>query len=183
MVSCFDDDGTITTRRDEFLNSFQGVLDNTFCYNVEYYPPYAIRYWAWWLLSGLQYYTETAARAFGTALNRHFKTYDNNAESVEVQSGYDYETWNFAQFLKIAKLENDFTNSHNALFDPVYYHFKAPVTWEFLTKFEANRHGTIQFSHNGAKFYGFAMEVPGVPGRLSEWKLLKLSKWAMSLLT
>ena len=183
MVACFDNAGTITTRRDEFIDSYLGLPDNSFCYNLPYYPPYAMKYWGWWMLAGLQYNLADFARNYITRRGNNITITDTNADSEAVEVRNSYEFWNFAKYLEQAKVGNIFTNSYNALFEPIYYNFTAPVTYQFLNKFETNRHGVIKFEYQDSEYYGYAMQVPAVPGVSSEWKLLKISKYALSLLS
>ena len=181
--------GDLQTRRDEFINSFSGVPDNTFLYNVTYWMPYALRFWAWWLLSGLRYNLSDTIITGDLKLNSKLIVNDTNldGEALDVACNYndsepDIEL-KYAYLLKIARLANAFSNARNALFEPIYYNFSAPVTYNFINKFEGNRHGVVQFTFNDVNYYGYAIEVPAVPGKIATFKLLKISKYAMSILT
>jgi hypothetical protein len=188
LVSADIISGVLKTVRDEFMNSFSGIPDNTFTMNAAYYPPYALRFWAWWLLAGLQYYVQSESTSEietgDYVFNKNFEFKRDNSDGDEVQvamtdiigSGY-----NWGYLLKIAKLQGT-EAAYNNLFEPVLYNFDSPVTWQFINKFEAERHGVIKFSHNGVSYYGYGMTIPAVAGKISTFVLLKLSKFALSIL-
>jgi len=78
---------------------------------------------------------------------------------------------------QLAELQ-PFPNAERPLFDPILYRFTAPMNEDNINLFKAYRHYAISFTYKGKEYKGFAMKIPSLPRKESEFILLKLSKFA-----
>jgi hypothetical protein len=176
LIRCYIDGSDYYSSRGEEFDSISqtGLQNDTQLFNVDMFAPVAMRFWAWWILSGLKYYSSTDE----LVMQRNYP----NADVAITVDGIVCDTNNIslAKLRQLAAIQ-DYLSAKGDLFEPFAYTFKAPVSAKFINIYNNERHGVLQFSYKNVVYKGFGMKVPALPNKAGEFRLLKLSKRGESL--
>jgi hypothetical protein len=67
--------------------------------------------------------------------------------------------------------------------EPFYHTFKAKMTYDLSKRLELNRHQIFSYDTSDGRKYGYISSVPTIPGRVSEFKMIKASKYAVNAIS
>lgn len=176
LIRCIVDGSIVTNSRGEEFDSISqtGLQNDTQLFNVDFFAPVTLRFWAWWILSALKHYSNSEQ-----LINQRA---EQNGDVAITIDGITCDTGDItlSKLRQLAALQ-DISDADSDLFEPFVYTFTAPVTADFIKIYSNDRHGVLKFSYDGSDFYGFPLSVPALPNAAGEFRLLKLSKRGRSL--
>jgi len=173
MIRCIVDGGVVYNSQGEEFDSISqtGLQNNTQLFNVDMYAPITMRFWSWLISAGLQYNVSTDEIVIQ-------KSEPDIDVAITIDGVLcDRNNITLTKLHQLAELQ-PFPNAERPLFDPILYRFTAPMNEDNINLFKAYRHYAISFTYKGKEYKGFAMKIPSLPRKESEFILLKLSKFA-----
>jgi len=173
MIRCIVDGGVVYSSQGEEFDTISqtGLQNNTQLFNVDMYAPITMRFWSWLISAGLQYNVSTDEIVIQ-------KSEPDIDVAITIDGVLcDRNNITLTKLHQLAELQ-PFPNAERPLFDPILYRFTAPMNEDNINLFKAYRHYAISFTYKGKEYKGFAMKIPSLPRKESEFILLKLSKFA-----
>jgi len=138
-----------------------------------------LRYnWAWWLNSFLINLKSKAVTLEKNDYNRDFQSTRTGQNAVS--TGQDFDV---SSILSDDHLSSLGEVSSQPRFEPIIMRFYAPMTLALSQMLNDNRHSIFSVETESGPKYGYIRKVPTVPGKLSEFELIKASRYAVSSIT
>ncbi len=166
-----DDDTLITT-------ALYGIPDYTYLANQDYCPARTLRYyWGWWLTGCLQFVRDKLITLEKNDYNRSFASTRLGQDHISTSSNYS-----IGYMMADERYSSEGIAKTLPRHEPYYHKFKAKMTYELSKILELNRHKVFSYDTAEGRKYGYISSVPTIPGKVSEFVMIKASKYTISKL-
>jgi hypothetical protein len=156
--------------------NYSGVPDKTYLANQDYCPARTLRYyWGWWLAGCLQFVKSKKITLEKNDFNRDFVSQRQGQAEVSTDTNLNVST-----ILGDQRYGSGGDSKSMPRHEPFYHTFKAKMTYDLSKRLELNRHQIFSYDTSDGRKYGYISSVPTIPGRVSEFQMIKASKYAIS---